>query len=444
MFNTKIQLFNSQQHPFHLVKSSPWPFLVSLTIFLSILTVLEIFSNEIDFSTLPCKYSITENTLPIYLLLLFMICWFYDIIVEGTYEGWHTFAVQKNLRLGFILFIVSEIMFFFAFFWAFFHSSINPSIWIGESWPPLGIMPLNAWGIPLLNTVILLSSGIFVTWAHFLVCKKFNIIQSVKFTFSQTYDKFSTHTERKASPILNDCNTMLKNFNKSDVKSLNNLNYLMSLITQYELRLWIVLFSILVSKASKRSNVVPYLGELLNDITLNPSKTFSRAVFDSKPFLALSNWLKCFIFFRIITKRFSLFLLYFRLNLICRCLSIFYAICCHLQNTSFFRVLRASYIALIATILLGICFSLLQRYEYIHSLFSLNDGIYPSVFFLLTGLHGLHVIIGIIFLSVCLLRHLSGHFTSTHHVGLEAAIWYWHFVDVVWLFVFTFIYWFGS
>jgi cytochrome c oxidase subunit 3 len=93
------------------------------------------------------------------------------------------------------------------------------------------------------------------------------------------------------------------------------------------------------------------------------------------------------------------------------------------------------------TILLGATFTSLQAHEYANSLFGFTDGIYASTFYMATGFHGAHVIIGTIFLIVCLVRAYLGHFTPDHHFGFEAAAWYWHFVDVVWLFLFTFVYW---
>jgi cytochrome c oxidase subunit 3 len=96
------------------------------------------------------------------------------------------------------------------------------------------------------------------------------------------------------------------------------------------------------------------------------------------------------------------------------------------------------------TVILGVTFTSLQAFEYSHAAFGFREGIYPSTFFMATGFHGFHVIIGTIFLAVCLYRSYLGHFTPDHHFGFEAAAWYWHFVDVVWLFLFTCIYWWGS
>ncbi|MEO0791001.1 MAG: cytochrome c oxidase subunit 3, partial [Pseudomonadota bacterium] len=92
------------------------------------------------------------------------------------------------------------------------------------------------------------------------------------------------------------------------------------------------------------------------------------------------------------------------------------------------------------TVLLGLVFSLLQGYEYGHAAFAYSGHIYGATFFMATGFHGAHVIIGTIFLAVCLYRVLRGHFTAKQHFGFEAAAWYWHFVDVVWLFLFLAIY----
>jgi cytochrome c oxidase subunit 3 len=99
---------------------------------------------------------------------------------------------------------------------------------------------------------------------------------------------------------------------------------------------------------------------------------------------------------------------------------------------------------LACTVGLGLSFTCVQAYEYSHAAFGFKDGIYPSTFFMATGFHGFHVIIGSTFLLVCLLRAIKGQFTPTHHVGLEAAAWYWHFVDVVWLFLFVCVYWWGA
>ena len=99
---------------------------------------------------------------------------------------------------------------------------------------------------------------------------------------------------------------------------------------------------------------------------------------------------------------------------------------------------------LVLTVLLGALFTGLQALEYSHAPFGFTDGIYPSVFYMATGFHGFHVLVGTLFLLVCLIRGLIGHFTPEQHFGFEAAAWYWHFVDVVWLFLFVAVYWWGG
>ncbi len=262
---------NINKHPFHLVNQSPWPFVAATSALM--LTTGGVLSMH--------GYKNGGFLLQLgFLMILFvMFVWWRDIIREGTLEGQHTKTVQDGLKLGVIFFIVSEIMFFFAFFWAFFHSSFNPSPAIGGVWPPAFIVTLNPWEIPLLNTILLLSSGASVTWAH---------------------------------------------------------------------------HALLIGSKEQTST------------------------------------------------------------------------------------------ALIITIILAILFTCLQGFEYVTAPFSISDGIYGSTFYMTTGFHGFHVLIGTIFLCVCLGRLFYNHFTTKHHVGFEAAIWYWHFVDVVWLFLFVTIYWWGS
>nr|QOL00847.1 cytochrome c oxidase subunit III [Phyllomimus sinicus] len=256
-------------HPYHLVNFSPWPLtgaLGALTITSGMIKWFHFYNN----SLLMLGMLITSLT---------MFQWWRDITREGTYQGMHTTPVNYGLRWGMILFIVSEIFFFISFFWAFFHSSLSPTIELGTTWPPSGIQPFNPLQIPLLNTAILLASGVTVTWAH---------------------------------------------------HSLMEANY-----TQ--------------------------------------------------------------------TNQ-----------------------------------------GLIMTIIMGMYFSLLQLYEYMEAPFTIADASYGSTFFMATGFHGIHVIIGTTFLLICFVRHNLHHFSHIHHFGFEAAAWYWHFVDVVWLFLYISIYWWGS
>ena len=262
---------NNQIHAFHLVDPSPWP-IVSAFSALMLTVGGALYMHGFVGGAFLWRFGLT-------MVLLMMFVWWRDIIREGTVEGQHTIKVQLGLRLGVLLFIVSEIMFFFGFFWAFFHLSFNPSPLIGGVWPPSFILILDPWKIPLLNTILLLSSGASVTWAHHSI-------------------------------------------------------------------VW----------GSK--------GDAL--------------------------------------------------------------------------------LALVCTILLAAVFTFLQVLEYTMSCFTISDGAYGSTFFMATGFHGFHVFVGTCFLFVCFLRLFLNHFTREHHLGFEAAAWYWHFVDVVWLFLFVTVYWWGG
>lgn len=261
----------TQKHPFHLVDPSPWPLRAATSVFMRT-------SGGVGY-----RHGYNGGgsilALGLFLLLSTRFVWWRDVIREGTFEGQHTTIVQLGLRFGRVLFIVSEIRFFFAFFWAFFWAALAPTPEIGTVWPPKGIDVLSAWEVPFLNTRLLLSSGASVTWAH-------------------------------------------------------------------------------------HAMVAGHRDQAIQGLAL--------------------------------------------------------------------------------TITLAILFTALQGFEYRHTTFTIADGIYGSTFFRATGFHGFHVFIGTCFLIVCLGRLINYHFTTQHHFGFEAAAWYWHFVDVVWLFLFVTIYWWGG
>lgn len=239
-------------HNFHLVDSSPWPMLTSCAA-LTVTTGGVMYMHQyhtggyILFAGLICLAYIVIN-------------WWRDVIREGTFEGHHTKIVQIGFQYGIYLFIVSEIMFFFGFFWAFFSASLGVTVELGSNWPPMGIDILDPFEVPFLNTVILLLSGASVTWCH-------HALES----------KLRTQT----------------------------------------------------------------------------------------------------------------------------------------------------IMAGLITVLLGIFFTLLQLFEYADSTFNISDGIYGTSFFMATGFHGFHVLIGTIFLTVGLVREINYHLTNTHFFGYEAAAWYW-------------------
>lgn len=261
--------------------------------------------------------------------------WCSDVFYESEL-GYHTDEVIRGFRIGFILFIVSETMLFFSFFWAFFHSSMSPSIFIGGVWPPPGIVPPDPFSLPLVNTILLLTSGGLVTVGHHIFCSA-NLDEP-----SQDYYK------------------------------------------KLERQFWDQIQDGYISIVSKRQYVLLYL-----IYSMFKSVIWPDAI--GKP--------------RVLTR---------------------------FEGTSY----------IFFGILLGCLFVCNQFIEYNENQFSINDGIFGSVFYFLTGLHGLHVIGGLIGLTVFFVRMLSDELKvdPNCHPGLECSLWYWHFVDFIWLFLYVFLY----
>lgn len=271
-------------HPYHMVRPSIWPLVASFAAgLLALGTVL--FMHDVSLG--PIHLGVKGTIIGFLGVIAVMFFWWKDVIFEAFTEKAHSPIAQIGLRYGMALFIASEVMFFVAFFWAFFDVSLfaNEAIQTARVaytqgvWPPPQYEMIPTFDVPFLMTMILLLSGCTVTWAHHAI--------------------------------------------------------------------------------------------LENDV-----KTMSKA--------------------------------------------------------------------LGITVGLGLFFLCFQFYEYTHVTFKFDDGVFASTFFMATGFHGFHVLVGTLFLAVCWWRTNKGHFSKESHFGFEAAAWYWHFVDVVWLFLFIAIYWWGS
>jgi cytochrome c oxidase subunit 3 len=264
-------------HDYHLVNPSPWPFVGSMSAFVMAVGAILWFHEIVPIWLMLAGFAGVLYT---------MFAWWSDVVHESEH-GDHTPVVQMHHRYGMILFIASEVMFFVAWFWAYFDGFFNYDAAeqvarlaaTGAHWPPTGVELFDPFHLPLFNTLILLTSGTTVTWAH--------------------------------HALLHDDREGLK-------------------------------------------------------------------------------W------------------------------------------------------GLILTVVLGVLFTFVQTLEYSQAGFQFSGNLYGATFFMATGFHGFHVLIGTIFLAVCLVRALRGGLTRQHHLGFEFAAWYWHFVDVVWLFLFASIYVWGS
>nr|YP_003433754.1 Cox3p [Candida viswanathii]ABP03914.1 Cox3p [Candida viswanathii] len=260
-----------QLHPFHLVGPSPWPIFTSFSLM------------DLALSLGLTAHGYIASIWPIVLatiaILYSMTLWFKDIIAESTYLGDHTLAVKRGINQGFLLFVLSEILIFASLFWAYLHSALNPTMDLGMQWPPVGIPVISPAELPLLNTIILLASGVTVTYAHHALIEGNRSHTLYGFTYT----------------------TLL---------------------------------------------------------------------------IAL------FVYF--------------------------------------------------------------QYLEYSYAGFTLSDGVFGSTFFSLTGLHGLHMIMLTIMLIICTYRVYNYDFTNTSHVGAETTILYLHVLDVIWLFIYIIVYWWGS
>ena len=257
-------MYARQAHPYHQVDNSPWPITIAIAIFSQAITIIDMQVYKNTTNLLFCQF----------VVIIILIVWWRDIIREAI-GGYHTFIVQKGILIGFLLFLLSEIMQFSSFFWSYFHSGLAPAIEQGSTWPPVGIKPVNTWSIPLQGTCILLASGFIQTEAHHAT-----IMGNKKQTQTQLFN----------------------------------------------------------------------------------------------------------------------------------------------------------------TIVLGLFFLFFQGLEYYWGEFTISDSVFGTVFYCTTGLHGLHVLVGVIFLFISFIRLFFDYITTFHHQNYSFSIMYWHQVDIIWILVYIIYY----
>lgn len=394
MPNSKIWTLRleRQGHPFHIVNRSPWPFFISLAA-LSITTGAVLYMHRYQGGGALLFWGII-----FFATILWF--WFRDVVIEATFEGQHTKKVQAGLRLGMKLFIVTEIMFFFSFFWAFFHSALAPHTFIGVMWPPKGIIPMYINdGLSFTeNDSNVLKSAYQQTLAYG---------QSIDKTFNISFADWSSWSEP----------TKFYFDNPQWVKLRNCVNP----ITKDDGFRWAFCYLPLFNPYS-----IPLAATF---ILLSSGLTLHIAGM----WFNYANTPALWPFDAEIRK--NLFNIGITLSKTTNTLNV------PSRSAAYYSI--AFWLTL--TIILGLIFTGVQTYEYVSLLpFAINDSVFGSCFYMLTGFHGFHVILGTIALIVCLYRHLKCHFTKTVHVGFECAAWYWHFVDGVWLFVYSIIYWWSA
>jgi len=513
-------------HPFHLVTVSPWPFSISFSLSAALLGVLAFFH----------RYVISDLLLYIgFVCMIYnLFRWFIDITREGTLEGSHLDKVQFGLKSGMLLFITSEVLFFFAFFWSFFHASLAPAVQIGGIWPPLGIEVFNPWDVPLLNTMILLTSGAAVTWAHFAIRSSNKLVlrdmyewdpriliwlrQGQYLFILSKLLKFKKFHHKIVRYTFFEIKDNLRLYPMRRVRFVTHFFYFLDIYRSWSFRAycWAVIShkragTRWLALAFRRHNVeftltlVSFLWHFLLPLYTLADRFFTDAFYfrlrrrlfflkrvryrysrrlklsfrrlrrhrffspaqavlsaarrrrrklrrtNRKTYISFMRnrkfrWLSrrnrlqpLFISpFLHVFKYFSEFNMFFLYGFTLKLVRFF------VFRPRLARARQEVLYGFFLTICLGLLFTLIQYYEYIHATFTIADSVYGTTFFLTTGFHGLHVIVGTLLLLVSFKRMYTYHFTNAHHVGMEAAIWYWHFVDVVWLGLYISVYHWGG
>jgi heme/copper-type cytochrome/quinol oxidase subunit 3 len=425
-----------KSHPILITGPSYIPFFTMVSAYLLFISTAMVFEGGLS------SRSIFLLVLSLSALSFSFFLWMRTLAMESDYSALNSRSVGRDLLTGMILFIASEVMLFFGFFWAFFSSALSPSIFIGGVWPPVNIVPLNAFTLPLLNTLILLTSGVSIN-AFYYKLKGLNYDLR---TPSELFNYIPLTTLVDYNSASDSSHSIVRKVNELRSITLPSYTYLYTIL---ELSKFVTLPKEGAALSQSRSFLPSHpLFRAANVVDPSVDNGFSLTSDSKGAFNDYMDVVKsgASVRFALVGALTSAALSGYTRNPALNALTYALTTVRNLKKLYIAVEVERLLVTLGITIALGVLFLSLQVSEYTaHATFALGN-LYGSIFYFTTGLHGMHVFVGTLALFATFVRLFRGRFALTFrpHPQVTCVVWYWHFVDVVWLFLFIFVYIWGG